>query len=114
MTGGSVLVLGDVGANFGAGMTGGSAFVLDSAGTLSGALNHESVLATPLSADDEKLLLQLLEMHYAATESPRALRLLIGFEQAALDFRAVRPRRADIFQTRWEAAIDGMKVRAIS
>jgi glutamate synthase domain-containing protein 3 len=50
MTGGVVVVLGPVGANFGAGMTGGRAYLLDPEGRHAAALDGRSVTATRLSA----------------------------------------------------------------
>ncbi len=50
MTGGVVVVLGPVGANFGAGMTGGRAYLLDPDGRHAAALDSRSVTATRLSA----------------------------------------------------------------
>jgi glutamate synthase (ferredoxin) len=50
MTGGTVVVLGPVGANFGAGMTGGRAYLYDPSGRHAAALNAASVAATRLSA----------------------------------------------------------------
>jgi glutamate synthase domain-containing protein 2/glutamate synthase domain-containing protein 3 len=50
MTGGTVVVLGPVGANFGAGMTGGRAYLYDPAGRHVAALHGESVAATRLAS----------------------------------------------------------------
>jgi glutamate synthase domain-containing protein 3 len=50
MTGGIVVVLGPIGANFGAGMTGGRAYLLDPDGRHVAALDARSVEATRLSA----------------------------------------------------------------
>ena len=50
MTGGVVVVLGPVGANFGAGMTGGRAYLYDPDGRHVAALDARSVVATRLSA----------------------------------------------------------------
>ena len=50
MTGGTVVVLGPVGANFGAGMTGGRAYLYDPSGRHVAALHGESVGAVRLSA----------------------------------------------------------------
>jgi glutamate synthase (NADPH/NADH) large chain len=44
MTGGTVVVLGPVGDNFAAGMTGGMAFVYDTADNVEESVNHESVI----------------------------------------------------------------------
>ena len=43
MTGGKVVILGEVGDNFGAGMTGGMAFIYDEAGTFESRVNPESL-----------------------------------------------------------------------
>ena len=75
MTGGTVVVLGPVGANFGAGMTGGRAYLYDPSGRHVAALHGESVAATRLSAvvadrpDGPERLVQLqrlLEDHASA------------------------------------------------
>jgi len=58
-----VAILGEVGWNFGAGMTGGEAFVLDDQGKLSRRLNAESVIAEPLVGADPGRLRALLEDH---------------------------------------------------
>ncbi len=52
MTGGRVVVLGPTGRNFGAGMSGGVAFVWDPAGRLASAYNGEMVDLEPLSTED--------------------------------------------------------------
>jgi len=84
MTGGTVVVLGPVGANFGAGMTGGRAYLYDPSGRHHAALDSASVRGVRLSvavaerADGPLLvneLIRLLEAHRAAG-SARAARLL--------------------------------------
>jgi glutamate synthase (NADPH/NADH) large chain/glutamate synthase (ferredoxin) len=73
MTGGAVVVLGDTGRNFAAGMSGGLAFVLDDHGGFAGRCNTDSVSLEAVVDDaDGRLLLDLLERHYAATGSPLA------------------------------------------
>jgi glutamate synthase (NADPH/NADH) large chain len=47
MTGGNVVILGEVGDNFGAGMTGGMAFIYDEAGNFESQVNRESLAAFP-------------------------------------------------------------------
>ncbi|HEX2221128.1 MAG TPA: glutamate synthase large subunit [Candidatus Limnocylindria bacterium] len=69
MTGGTVVVLGEVGPNFGAGMTGGRAFLLDEPSTRA-RLNHASVGFRPLDEADERRLRELLAAH--AGEGSRA------------------------------------------
>jgi glutamate synthase (NADPH/NADH) large chain len=90
MTGGVVVVLGEVGANFGAGMTGGRAFLLSGEGT-EARLNLASVDATPLDTDGERVLLDLLVAH-AAEGSVAADRHLNNWDRRR--FIEVVPRAA--------------------
>ena len=64
MTGGTVVVLGEIGPNFGAGMTGGRALLLDSAGTRE-RLNAESVIEGAPNEPELRLLRELLAAHSA-------------------------------------------------
>jgi len=91
MTGGIVVVLGPVGANFGAGMTGGRAYLYDPSGRHAAALDGRSVTAVRLSmvvaerADGAARLtelVRLLEAHRAAG-STLAGRLLDAADLAA-------------------------------
>src|SRR5207247_684290 len=73
MTGGVVVVLGDTGRNFAAGMSGGVAFVHDPGGRLPDHLNADMVALERLDdPDDIKLLRDLLAGHADATGSPVA------------------------------------------
>jgi glutamate synthase (ferredoxin) len=74
MTGGLVAILGRVGLNFGSGMTGGLSYLLRS--EAEHVLNLEFVQAHELGDEEERRLRQLLESHFAHTDSPVALRLL--------------------------------------
>jgi len=77
MTGGTVLVLGPTGRNFGAGMSGGEAYVHDPGGRLAGRINPETVQLEPLhNRRDIALTRRLLENHAAYTCSPLARALL--------------------------------------
>jgi glutamate synthase domain-containing protein 2/glutamate synthase domain-containing protein 3 len=91
MTGGTVVVLGPVGANFGAGMTGGRAYLYDPSGRHSAALDGRSVIATRLAAAVADRpdgttrfaeLVRLLEAHRVAG-STLAARLLDSGDLAA-------------------------------
>ena len=94
MTGGTVVVLGPTGRNFGAGMSGGRAYVLD--------LDPERVNPRARGAgdllllrpeiDDEILLTDLLRRHHALTESDTAAALLAEGALAER-FTTVLPRR---------------------
>jgi glutamate synthase (NADPH/NADH) large chain len=77
MTGGRVLVLGETGRNFGAGMSGGIAYVLDApGGSLPRRLNRDMVELEPLDDDDRRAVLDLAERHFELTGSVVAGRLL--------------------------------------
>ncbi len=93
MTGGVVVVLGATGRNFGAGMSGGVAFVLDEDGAFEGRTNPSMVDARPVSAEgaDAQLLRTLVERHSAATDSPRARRLLDRWETSVRAFWRIAP-----------------------
>jgi glutamate synthase domain-containing protein 3 len=80
MTAGTVVVLGGVGRNFGAGMTGGEAYVFDPSGTLDIGLNDELVVAHAPAFEHIGQVRELLERHLRYTASPRAAALLAMWE----------------------------------
>jgi glutamate synthase (NADPH/NADH) large chain len=93
MTGGRVTILGPTGVNFGAGMSGGKAFVLDEEGLFGARLAAESVAAGPLSdPGDEALARADIERHLAATGSPKARAVLADWEAYRSLFVTVAPR----------------------
>jgi glutamate synthase (NADPH/NADH) large chain len=75
MTGGTVVVLGQTGRNFAAGMSGGVAYVLDDDRTLAGRVSHAMVGLEPLSPEDHEVLRSLVEQHIAHTRSAHAKRI---------------------------------------
>jgi glutamate synthase (NADPH/NADH) large chain len=89
MTGGTVVVLGSTGRNFAAGMSGGTAFVL---GLEAGKVNPELVDLAPLTDEEQETLHDLLDKHYAETDSAVAERLLKDWPAAVAEFTAVVPR----------------------
>jgi glutamate synthase (ferredoxin) len=92
MTGGTVVVLGPVGRNLGAGMTGGEVFLYDQDDRLLDHLNGELVLAR--RPDDLELvrLRELIVAHAELTGSLTATALLAGWERPAGLFWRVAPR----------------------
>jgi glutamate synthase (ferredoxin) len=89
MTAGRIVVLGPVGLNFAAGMSGGAAYVLDPAGTLPLHLNGDLAVAERGASEE---LRDLVERHLRHTGSPRAARLLADWSSAAAAFWCVTPR----------------------
>jgi glutamate synthase domain-containing protein 2/glutamate synthase domain-containing protein 3 len=73
MTAGNVVVLGEVGRNFAAGMTGGAAYVLDIDGSFESRCNQELVKLEVVShRRDEQIIRRLVTRHYELTGSLRA------------------------------------------
>ena len=89
MTGGRVVVLGEVGLNAGAGMSGGELYVLDAAGRLPLRLNTQLVVAERYAGEE---LRALLEAHVHHTRSGRALAILERWHEAEQLFWRVIPR----------------------
>ena len=92
MTGGRVVILGPTGRNFGAGMSGGIAFVYDPSRTFSDQVNDEMVDLEPLDEDDQVWLVEVLGAHAHETGSEVAHRLLQDPQKALGDFVKVMPR----------------------
>ena len=92
MTGGRVVVLGPTGRNFGAGMSGGIAYVWDPHGSFGANLNGEMVDLEDCDGDDIDWLGSVLDRHRAETGSAVAERLLQGWPRAAAEFVKVMPR----------------------
>ncbi len=93
MTGGTVVVLGDVGRNFGAGMSGGQAFVYDLNETFERRYNPELIAARRMRGNgDDAVLKQLIREHYEKTGSLRAKALLEDWERQLQLFWQAAPR----------------------
>lgn len=92
MTGGLVVILGQTGKNFAAGMSGGMAFVHDADGTFEQRVNGEMVDLEPLQEDDQQLLRQMLRNHFSYTSSKLALAMLNDWETTLQHFIKVMPR----------------------
>ena len=92
MTGGVVVVLGDTGRNFGAGMSGGEAFVLDEEDTFEQKVNRGMVRVESLTDDrDRQLVRRLVERHYHHTGSAKAERMLADWDRFVDQFHKVMP-----------------------
>ena len=92
MTGGRVVVLGPTGRNFGAGMSGGIAYVYDPDGTFADRLNTEMVEVEPLDDLDVTWLRNTIYLHREETGSDLADRLLTDWQFQGAWFAKVMPR----------------------
>ncbi|WP_454164120.1 glutamate synthase large subunit [Gordonia iterans] len=92
MTGGRVIVLGETGRNFAAGMSGGVAYVYDKNGTFAKNVNTELVDLDVLDDDDLKYLQDMLTEHRDETRSPVAAKILGNWAVAQTKFAKVMPR----------------------
>ena len=100
MTGGVVVVLGRTGLNFGAGFTGGMAYVLDTDRDFVDRYNHELVDILRIAGDGfehhRAHLRGLLEAHLAHTGSAHALRILTDMRDFMGKFWLVKPKAASL------------------
>jgi len=94
MTAGVVVVLGPVGRNFAAGMSNGTAYVLDDTETFSARCNTDMVAVRALEPSDEQVVLELLREHYAKTRSAKARVILDSWGRCGPLFRKVAPLAA--------------------
>ena len=93
MTGGTAVILGPVGFNFAAGMTGGMAFVHDPDQSFATVVNTESVVVQRLASSHwAGVLKSLVEEHAAETGSHLAGELLRDWDRALEDFWQVCPK----------------------
>jgi glutamate synthase (NADPH/NADH) large chain/glutamate synthase (ferredoxin) len=93
MTGGTVVVLGQTGRNFGAGMSGGIAYIYDAANTFERRYNPDMVsLERVTSSDDEAALKHLIERHLRETGSPHAAAILERWSTSLPSFYKVVPK----------------------
>ena len=92
MTGGRIVILGDTGRNFAAGMSGGIAYVYDVKGKFAGNCNTEMVDLDPVSQEDIAELQDMIQRHYAYTGSSVAKFVLDDFENQLKNFVKVFPK----------------------
>lgn len=93
MTGGTAVILGPVGSNFGAGMTGGMAFVLDTDDAFERRANGESIVWQRLdSAHWETVLQDLIADHAQATGSKWSAEILADWDLRKGQFWQICPK----------------------
>lgn len=111
MTGGTVLVLGRTGRNFGAGMSGGTAYVLDLVPALVNveAVQSNELALDPLDDEDAALVQSLLRAHLDGTGSPVAAQLLEDFPSTRARFTRLLPTEyARVRRALAQAEADGL------
>ena len=100
MTGGIVVTLGNTGINFGAGMTGGLAFIYDPEKSFVDKMNQELVEALRIDTDDterERLYLKRLLLDYInETESLKAQDILENYRAEIRNFWMVKPKNMTV------------------
>ncbi|WP_147126679.1 glutamate synthase large subunit [Shimia ponticola] len=93
MTGGVAVILGEIGANFGAGMTGGMAYLYDPEGKAPVLMNMETLVTCPVTVDHwEQQLKGLIERHVAETGSVKARDILQHWDTEKGNFLQVCPK----------------------
>ena len=91
MTGGRIVILGETGRNFAAGMSGGIAYVYDVRGKFASRCNREMVELDPVEEGDINELKDMIKRHYAYTGSTVAKFVLDDFENQLQHFVKVFP-----------------------
>ncbi|MDD2654031.1 MAG: glutamate synthase large subunit [Candidatus Omnitrophica bacterium] len=91
MTGGRVVVLGKTGRNFGAGMSGGIAYVYDENKTLKDRCNIDMIVLEAVKEEDRDILYNLIHNHFKYTKSKKAEKILRNMQDEIKNFVRVIP-----------------------
>ena len=92
MTGGSVIILGSIGRNFAAGMSGGFAYILDGQQEIESKINHEMIFVEKLTEDDEQFVKKRIRKHFLLTGSTNALDILNNWDDNNSRFIKIYPK----------------------
>ena len=109
MTGGRVVILGETGRNFGAGMSGGIAYVWDPNLSFSKNFNGElsDLIDLDTNSNDSDDLREIIRNHYIYTNSTVAGNLLNDWKSRIKEFKKVLPREyASILQKKGQGSPD--------
>ncbi|MFM6108162.1 MAG: glutamate synthase-related protein [Sphaerospermopsis kisseleviana] len=115
MTGGVVVVLGQVGRNVGAGMTGGLGYFLDEDGSFPELVNKTIVKIQRVATEaGAKQLYDLIKAHSDRTGSPKAQLILQNWSEYLLKFwQVVPPSEADSLEANVEAEKAGKQLSSV-
>ena len=96
MTGGAVLVLGKIGRNFGAGMSGGIAYIYKNEQFSKNKFNMEMIDLESIKDQDEDIISEMLENHFSNTNSKIAKMILSKWSREKNNFIKVMPKEYKI------------------
>jgi glutamate synthase (NADPH/NADH) large chain len=116
MTGGRAVILGSIGRNFAAGMSGGIAYLWDADGLSRARINPGMVdIEELVEPDDIDELKSLIEAHVEATRSRRAARILAEWDEQVGHFIKVMPRdyKRALAELAVEAATDAVATDSV-
>ena len=91
MTGGVVVILGETGRNFAAGMSGGVAYIFDKNNSFKKNCNMEMVMFDEIDSDDEAVIKKMILDHHTFTGSDVAADLLKNWQDSFSQFVKVMP-----------------------
>jgi glutamate synthase (ferredoxin) len=103
MTGGRVIILGGTGRNFGAGMSGGIAYVYDEDKTFKNRCNPDMILLEEVREADRDTIYNLLKNHIKYTKSKRAEKIVNNMQAEMKKFTKVMP-------IEYKRILEGIKV----
>ncbi len=107
MTGGVAVILGKTGRNFGAGMSGGIAYVYDVENNFESMCNTEMVQLEVPDKEDEKILKKLISAHFDKTGSTVAKFILADFENQVKQI-------VKVFPSEYKKALEKQKLKLVS
>ena len=106
MTGGNIVVIGNTGRNFAAGMSGGTAFVYDPEGRfVNGLCNTETIDFDPIEDNDAINLKNLIKNHIKFTNSEKGVFIIENWETTLSDFVKVMPKEYKLALKRIETEV---------
>tara|TARA_Y200000002_G_scaffold159069_1_gene131476 strand:+ start:2959 stop:7464 length:4506 start_codon:yes stop_codon:yes gene_type:complete len=107
MTGGNVLILGEIGRNFGAGMSGGIAYILKTSKFSEKNFNMEMINFEEIDNQDSDIIYNLLKNHYSNTASKIAEEILSNWDSKKESFIKIMP-------IEYKAALEKLKDEKIN
>ena len=112
MTGGNVVILGEIGDNFAAGMTGGMAFIYDYNNNLEKKINPETVLWQKVETNYwKKKLKNLIFKHFTETQSKICENIYKDFDNELNNFIQICPKE---MLDRLENPINNKKITGVA